>query len=99
MCADMCRRMTVAMHRMVASLGALPMVVLTEYQDEVELFLLRLVIFFPRLALRLAAAAAAVVPPAPPPNPPERRGDEGEARGEEACRNFAISASSNSNNC
>ena len=87
----MCRRMTVAMHRMVASLGALPMVVLTEYQDEVELFLLRLVIFFPRLALRLAAAAAAVVPPAPPPNPPER--------GEEACRNFAISASSNSNNC
>ena len=78
--------MTVAMHRMVASFGALPMVVLTEYQDEVELFLLRLVIFLPRLALRLAAAA--VVPPDPPPNPPnppERRGDEGDARGEEVC--------------
>ena len=103
--------MTVAMHRTVASLGALPMVVRTEYHDDVVLLLVSRVIFLPDLAnfvlldddnRREPEADAAL------PKGEERGGgDEEEVRvrargddvGEEDWRNFAISESSSDKRC
>ena len=71
--------MTVEIQRIVASLGALPIVVLTEYQEEVELCRLPLDIFLPKRAPRLAAlrlATAAATLPLPRLRSGELFGDE-----------------------
>tara|TARA_B110000211_G_C13580869_1_gene336202 strand:- start:135 stop:392 length:258 start_codon:yes stop_codon:yes gene_type:complete len=54
--------MTVDIQRIVASFGALPIVVRTEYHDEVELLRVLRDIFFPTRAPRLAMMDAALRP-------------------------------------